>query len=394
MSAVLKSNRVNYWTGHHGREFETEFARWNKSAYSIALANGTVALDLAWHAINLEPGDEVIVTSRTYLASVSSIVLAGGVPVFADVDLNSQNITAASIAPLITAKTKAICCVHLAGWPCEMDDINDLARSRNLFVVEDCAQAHGAMYKGAAVGAIGDIGAWSFCQDKIMTTGGEGGMVTTHDEGLWKSMWAFKEHGKSIDAVMRKDHPPGFRWLHEKFGTNFRMTEMQAAIGRMQLHKMADWTQLRRRNAQMINEAADKCSALRVPIVPDHHFHAYYKNYVFVNPDALKSNWSRDRIMNEMVERGVPCYTGSCSEVYLEKAFDDTSFRPEKRLPNALQLGEESLMLLVHPTLSLEEVERTCFVLSDVVKDATALSKFASKRVNENLAKAQIQLVL
>ena len=374
VTAVLNSNRVNYWTGQEGREFEKDFAIWNQSAHAIALANGSVALELAWHAINVQPGDEVIVTSRTYLASVSSIVLSGAVPIFADVDIDSQNITAANIAPLITKKTKAICCVHLAGWPCEMDEINDLARSNNLYVIEDCAQAHGARYRGAAVGSIGDIGAWSFCQDKIMTTGGEGGMVTTHDEALWKSMWAFKDHGKNIDAVQRNDHPPGFRWLHESFGTNYRITEMQAAIGRIQLNKMGEWSSRRAENAELINNAARMQPALRVPPVPDHLLHAWYKNYVFVNADALKSGWSRDRIMNEIVNRGVPCFTGSCSEVYLEKAFDDTTFRPDKRLPNAMRLEKESLMFLVHPTLKTVEIERTCMVLSDVLQKATASS--------------------
>ena len=384
VTAVLESNQVNYWTGQEGRQFEAEFARWNESAHAIALANGTVALDLAWHAINIEPGDEVIITSRTYLASVSSIVLSGGVPIFADVDIDSQNITAATIAPLVTSKTKAICCVHLAGWSCEMDEINDLARDQNIYVIEDCAQAHGATYRGAAVGALGDIGAWSFCQDKIMTTGGEGGMVTTHDEALWKSMWAFKDHGKNIDAVERQDHPPGFRWLHESFGTNFRMTEMQAAIGRIQLARMGEWTRLRRLNAQVINEAARMHSALRVPVVPEHQFHAYYKNYMFVNSDALKSGWSRDRIMNEIVNRGVPCFTGSCSEVYLEKAFDNTTFRPEKRLPNAMRLEQESLMFLVHPTLTTVEIEKTCAVITDVLRAATFLSTRVQMSLNKN----------
>lgn len=371
VAAVLASNRVNYWTGEEGRAFEIEFAAWNKSEYAIALANGTVALDLAWHAINLQRGDEVIVTSRTYLASVSSVILAGAVPIFADVDIDSQNITAASIEPLITPKTKAICCVHLAGWPCEMDQINDLARVNNIFVIEDCAQAHGATYRGAPVGSLGDIAAWSFCQDKIMTTGGEGGMVTAQDEALWKSMWAYKDHGKSWDAVNRADHPPGFRWLHESFGTNFRLTEMQSAIGRIQLKKMEEWTLQRRNNAEMINEAASTLASLRVPVTPDHMCHAHYKNYVFVNSEALKSSWDRDRVMNEVLKRGVPCFTGSCSEVYLEKAFDNTSFRPKKRLPNAVRLGEESLMFLTHPTLKQQEIEKTCSVLIDVVKEAT-----------------------
>lgn len=370
VTAVLSSNKVNYWTGTEGREFEQEYAIWAGVKHSIALANGTLAIDLAWHALGLKAGDEVIVTSRSYLASVSSIVLAGAIPIFADVDLDSQNITAATVASLITHKTRAICCVHLAGWPCEMDELNALAEEHNLAVVEDCAQAHGALYKEAPVGGLGDIGAWSFCQDKIMTTGGEGGMITTNNEDYWERMWAYKDHGKSYAAVHSKDHPPGFRWLHESFGTNWRLTEMQSAIGRWQLSQMPDWAAQRRANAARILDCAHNLPGLRAPRAPSHIEHAQYKCYVFVQPQTLKSGWNRDRIMASMIERGVPCYSGSCSEIYLEKAFDNTGLRPEKRLPNAKKLAEDSLMLLVHPTLTALEIDKTCSVLTDVMTEA------------------------
>ncbi|MFK8078809.1 MAG: DegT/DnrJ/EryC1/StrS family aminotransferase [Granulosicoccus sp.] len=370
-SKVLRSNKVNYWTGNEGKEFEREFAAWTQASHGIALANGTLALDLAWHALDLQPGDEVIVTSRTYLASASSIVLAGAIPVFADVDLDSQNITAKTIEPLITPRTRAICCVHLAGWPCEMDEINDLASSKGLAVVEDCAQAHGARYRGVPVGGFGQIGAWSFCQDKIMTTAGEGGMVTTNDESLWDRMWSYKDHGKSYKAVHAKDHPPGFRWLHESFGTNWRLTEIQSTIGRYQLTQMHNWTACRRANAKQILDCADQMPALRVPRPAEHILHAQYKCYVFVQPDLLKSGWSRDRIMAEINAQGVPCFSGSCSEVYLEKAFDNKGLRPEKRLPNARRLADESLMFLVHPTLTQQEIGKTCDVLASVVRQAS-----------------------
>ena len=216
---VLLSNRVNYWTGGECKKFEKEFAEFSGSKYAVALGNGTLALDLAFRALNIVDGDEVIVTSRTFIASVSAIVNAGAVPVFADVDLSSQNTTPETILSVITDKTKAIVCVHLAGWPCEMDGIMDLSNELELFVIEDCAQAHGAKYKGTPVGSIGHIGCWSFCQDKIMTTGGEGGMVTTNDEFLWRKMWAYKDHGKSYEAVYERDHTEGFRWLHESFGS-------------------------------------------------------------------------------------------------------------------------------------------------------------------------------
>ena len=362
---VLLSNKVNYWTGKECREFEKEFATWSESKYAVALANGTLALDVALKVLNICNGDEVIVTSRSYIASISSIVNSGGTPVFADVDLSSQNITAETIRHLITKKTKAIVCVHLAGWPCDMDDIITLAKKYNLYLVEDCSQAHGAKYKGKSVGSIGHIGCWSFCQDKIMTTGGEGGMATTNDEMLWRKMWAYKDHGKSYEAVYERDHPEGFRWLHDSFGTNWRMTEMQAAIGRIQLKRMSDWQNKRINNANKIWNAAKKCKILRVPIPPNHIEHAAYKCYVFLKSDLN----IRNKIMYEINKKGVPCYSGSCSEVYLEKAFENTGLRPPKRLPIARQLGETSLMFMVHPTLTEKEIQKTCNVLVEVALD-------------------------
>lgn len=370
---VILSNKVNYWTGQETRSFEKEFAAWAGTEYAVALANGTVALDLALKALQIGAGDEVIVTSRTFLASVSSIVNAGAVPVFADVDLDSQNITLESIQRVLTARTRAIICVHLAGWPCDMDPIMALAKSHDLKVIEDCAQAHGALYKGRPVGSIGHVGAWSFCQDKIMTTGGEGGMVTTNDRQLWADMWAYKDHGKSWDAVYEREHAPGFRWLHETFGTNWRMLEVQAVIGRIQLGRMQAWQATRLQNAQAIWSAASSLSALRVPEVPAEIQHAAYKCYVFVRPEHLKAGWSRDRILNEISSRGVPVFSGSCSEVYLEKAFDNTGWRPVERLPHAKELGETSLMFLVHPTLTQQEIVLTCKTLTDVIQQASQL---------------------
>ena len=364
---VVLSNKVNYWTGQECREFEKEFATWSGTEYAIALMNGTVALDAALLALGVGKGDEVIVTPRTFLASVSSIINAGAIPVFAEVDADSQNITAETIQAVLTPRTRAIICVHLAGRPCDMDPIMQLAEQHKLFVIEDCAQAHGATYKGQPVGSIGHIAAWSFCQDKIMTTGGEGGMITTNDEQLWRTMWAFKDHGKSYAAVYEREHAPGFRWLHESFGTNWRMTEMQAVIGRIQLQRMPQWQMQRLANAQAIWTAARECSALRVPEIPVDMVHAAYKCYVFVKPEALKNDWNRDRILAEIAARGVPSFSGSCSEVYLEKAFDDTGLRPATPLMVARELGETSMMFLVHPTLTGAEIYKTCDVLQEVM---------------------------
>ncbi|MUT69311.1 DegT/DnrJ/EryC1/StrS family aminotransferase [Stutzerimonas frequens] len=367
---VVLSNKVNYWTGQECREFEKEFAAWAGTEHAIALANGTVALDVALQALGIGAGDEVVVTPRTFLASVSSIVNRGAVPVFADVDRDSQNITADTVRAVLTPRTRALICVHLAGWPCDMDPIMELASEHDLKVIEDCAQAHGARYKGRSVGSIGHIGAWSFCQDKIMTTGGEGGMVTTNDRELWSKMWSFKDHGKSWEAVYEREHAPGFRWLHESFGTNWRMMEMQAVIGRIQLRRMPDWHATRLANCERIWAVAETLKGLRVPEVPQEVAHAGYKCYVFVESAELAEGWSRDRILDEISARGVPCFSGSCSEVYLEKAFDCTGWRPAERLPVARELGETSLMFLVHPTLTVAEIEQTCAVLAEVMTAA------------------------
>ena len=382
VSQVLLSNKVNYWTGTECREFEKEFAAWAGTDYAVALANGTLALDVALQAMGIGEGDEVIVTPRSFIASVSTVVNAGAIPVFADVDNNTGNISATTIAPKITDKTKAIICVHLAGWPCDMDEIMALAKQHNLWVIEDCAQAHGAKYKGKPVGSIGHVGAWSFCQDKIMTTGGEGGMVTTNDKALWQKMWEYKDHGKNYDSIYHKQHPPGFRWLHDSFGTNWRMMEMQAVIGRIQLKKMAEWTNIRTQNAKILREAltqfAGEQQFLRIPDIEFHQVmggdsvHAYYKYYVYVRPENLPENINRDSILNALNEKKIPCFSGSCSEIYLEKAFDNHPSRPNARLTVAKELGETSLMFLIHPTLTTNEMQTIATTTVDVL---TTLSK-------------------
>ncbi|MDW8289327.1 MAG: DegT/DnrJ/EryC1/StrS family aminotransferase [Armatimonadota bacterium] len=367
---VLRSGKVNYWTGEEGRLFEKEFAAFAGCEYAVAVANGSVALELALHALGIGEGDEVVVTSRTFVASASSIVLRGAKPVFADVDPDSQNITAETIRPVLTPRTKAIIAVHLAGWPCEMDEIMALAREHGLWVIEDCAQAHGATYKGRPVGCLGHVAAWSFCQDKIMTTGGEGGMLTTNDRSVWERAWSYKDHGKSYEAVYHRQHPPGFRWLHESFGTNWRMTEMQSAIGRVVLRKVPRWVATRRRYAQIFTEYFQQTPGLRVTIPPDYIGHAYYRYYVFVCPEMLRPDWSRDRIMIELNQKGIPCNVGSCSEVYLEKSFERAGLQPPQRLPVAKQLGETSLAFLVHPTLSEENIQEIARTVAKVMREA------------------------
>jgi len=368
VETVLRSGKVNYWTGQEGRQFELEFAALTGTRHAIALANGTVALELALQVLGIGPDDEVIVTSRTFIASASCVVMRGARPVMADVDPDSQNITADSIRAVLTPRSKAIIAVHLAGWPCDMEPIMALAEERGLSVIEDCAQAVGATYRGRPVGSHGHMAAFSFCQDKIMTTGGEGGMLTTNDEALWEKAWSFKDHGKSWDAVYLRQHPPGygFRWLHESFGTNWRMTEMQAAIGRRQVKKLPKWLETRNRYAAVLTECCGRIPGLRVTIPPDHVGHAWYKYYVFLRPERLSPGWDKDRIMNAVNAEGVYCVSGSCSEIYLEKAFEREGARPPERLPVARDLGEKSLMFLVHPTLGEADLLDTCRALEKV----------------------------
>lgn len=367
---VLKSGQVNYWTGQEGRKFEEEYAAFVGAKHAVALMNGSVALEAALIALGMMPGDEVVVACRTFIASASCVIMRGGRPVMADVDQISQNITAATIAAALTPRTKGIIVVHLAGWPCDMDPILSLAREHGLWVVEDCAQANGAVYKGRQVGSLGDVAVFSFCQDKIITSGGEGGLVTTNSHDIWDKIWSYKDHGKSFEAVYHREHPHSFHWLHESFGTNWRMTEIQAAIGRVQLRKLPQWLALRRRNAAVLTTGFSRLSGLRLTIPPPEIEHAYYKYYVFVEPEALKSDWSADRIIASLIAEGIPCGSGSCSEIYLEKAFDLDAFRPAERLPVARQLGETSLMFMVHPTLSAADMEDVVRAMDKVMRAA------------------------
>ena len=395
VSQVLRSGKVNYWTGQTTKEFEAAFASWCQTNHAIALANGTVALELCLAGLGIgahyggHADDEVIVTPRSFVASASVIKNAGAKPRFVDVGANSQNIEAASIADAITDNTRAIICVHLAGWPCDMDAIRAVCEGRDIRLIEDCAQAHGTLYKGRPVGGLGDAAAWSFCQDKIMTTGGEGGMVTCNDEALWKRMWSIKDHGKGYDIVHTPTERPGFRWLHEGFGTNWRLTEMQSAIGMIQLRRMAAWSDARQRNAGILQshleDLADDHGPVRLPTYRCDGCngtcpamgcrHAWYRFYLFVRQANLKAGWSRDRIVTTLQEAGVPCMQGSCSEIYRERAFDGDDSRPANPLPVASQLGEDSIAFLVHPTIddaTMTEIAKATAAI--VSKAATAQS--------------------
>ncbi len=370
--AVLRSGKVNAWTGPHVRNFEKAYEAYLGRHHAIALANGSVALDLALQVLDLQAGDEVIVTPRSFVASAACVPLAGAVPVFAEIDRDSQNISAGTIEKKITKRTRAIIAVHLAGWPCEMEEIMQLAARHNIVVIEDCAQAHGAELNGKPVGSFGHMASFSFCQDKIITTGGEGGLLAMDDEALWNRAWSYKDHGKSHAAVFQADPPPGFRWLHESFGTNWRMTSIQAAIGQRQLQRLPEWNRIRSSHAEILHGTLADSPCLRTPETRQHEKHGWYRFYTFVRPDKLKPDWSRERIVQETTSRGVPCFSGSCSEIYLEKAFVDAGLSVSERLPVARELGETSLAYLVSPSIDAETMRRQADTARQVIDLACA----------------------
>ncbi len=381
VSAVLRSGKVNYWTGEEGRRFEQEFAEVCGCRHAVAVGNGTVALELALAALGIGLGDEVIVTCRSFVASAGCCVMRGAIPVFADVDSNSQNVTADTIRRCITARTKAIIAVHLAGWPCEMDPLLELAEAHKLPVIEDCAQAHGATYKGRPVGSLGHVAAFSFCQDKILTTGGEGGMLVTDDESTWSRAWSFKDHGKNWRAVHSPDDRSVFKWVHQSIGTNWRLSEIQAALGRVQLRRLPGWLATRRRLATMLSQGLSHLGSLRLTIPPPHVEHSFYKYYAFLRPECLRDGWSRDDVVRALRAEGIPCGSGICPEIYLERAFTDRSYaRRPKRLPVARELGKTSLMLLVHPTLTEADVHDTCRAVDKVLRVATTPEAAPARR--------------
>lgn len=369
---VLNSGKVSSWTGTETKTFEDEYSRWSSSKYSIALANGSLALSSAYLACGIKKDDEVITSPRTFLATASSIALLRAIPIFADVDIDSGNITAQTIEPLINKKTKAISIVHLGGWPADMISICDLARSYNLKVIEDCAQAHGASINGKMIGSFGDIGCWSFCQDKIISTGGEGGMITTSSSDLWELIWSFKDHGKSINTINEPNKTALFKYVHDRLGSNFRLTEMQSAIGRIQIQRLEEWNKKRNLNANLFINALSDNNLLRIPVPSEDFRHAWYRLYVYLNTEMLKDGWDRDRIIFEIKELGVPLFSGSCSEVYLEKCFRGSSYRllKEGRLPVARELGETSLCFLLHPNLKKNEIEYQTHIVNNVLKKA------------------------
>tara|TARA_B100000989_G_scaffold298896_1_gene290842 strand:+ start:596 stop:1756 length:1161 start_codon:yes stop_codon:yes gene_type:complete len=363
---ILKSGKVNYWTGNEGKNFEKEFAKFAGTKYAIALANGSLALSAAYLAINIKEGDEIITTPRTFIATSSAALLLKAKPIFADVDRDTGCISAKTIKPLINSKTKAISIVHLGGWPADMKSITKIAADNNLKLVEDCSQAHGAAINGKSVGSFGDIGTWSFCQDKIISTGGEGGMITTNDENIYRKIFSLKDHGKNFSKYIQKSQN-NFNYLHDDLGSNFRLTELQASIGRIQLTKLSNWIEIRNRNSKILDDYLKCLSVIRVPDVPQLITHARYRYYCYLKKDCLKANWSRDLILSRIKELNLPAYSGSCSEIYLENSISKVSKVADKNLPVAKELGENSIAFLVHPTITIKQMHHYAFKIKNIL---------------------------
>ncbi len=364
---VLASGRVNYWTGDVGRTFERAFGDAIGVAHGIAVANGTVALELALRALEIGPGDEVVVPSCTFVATASAVLSVGATPVFADLCDRSGNLTPESVDAVATERTRAVIAVHLGGWPVRVRELAALCRDRGWRLLEDCAQAHGATVDGASVGSFGDVAAFSFCQDKIMTTAGEGGMIVTDDPALARRIWSAKDHGKSWEAVYERRHPPGFRWLHDELGTNARMTELQAAVGLRQLAKLPGWVERRRHNADRLRNALAHHRALWVPEPPQGVASSYYRLYARVRPDALAEGWTRDRVMVALEAEGLPCRVGSCAEIYRERVFDGL---PRPSHPVAARLWQVVLAFTTHPTITDADLDDAASAIDRVMAAA------------------------
>ena len=202
---VLKSGRVNYWTGNECKNFEKEFSKYIGNKYGITVSNGSVALELALKSLGLKKKDEIIVSPRSFIISASCVLNLELKPIFADVDENG-NLSIEGIKKSYNKNVKAIIVVHLNGLSCDMDPIVKFVKQNKIYLIEDCSQAHGTLYKGRKVGSFGHISTWSFCQDKIISTGGEGGMISTNNKKIWLKIWSLKDHGKNYKSVFNKKH--------------------------------------------------------------------------------------------------------------------------------------------------------------------------------------------
>ena len=366
---LLKSGKVNYWSGNECKKFEQEFSNYLGNKYSLAVSNGSVALEMALKALSFNKRDKIIVSPRSFIMSASCTLSVGLKPVFADVDDNG-NLSIEGIKKVYSKNVRAIILVHLNGLSCDLDPIMKFAKKNKIFLIEDCSQAHGAIYKGKKVGTFGDISTWSFCQDKIISTGGEGGMISTNNKKLWLKCWSLKDHGKNYNSCFVKKHKIGFKWLHDNLGSNYRMTEMQALLGREQL-KILD-KQIKKRNIianLYLNGLKDYYEKYNILKKPDFEYktsywmgskktrnkntHAFYRLNLYINKDKIEQL----KLIEQFNKKKINCGIGSCPEIYREKIFKNLNFYPKKRLSNAKLLGEISIVFPINPNRALKKIK-------------------------------------
>ena len=366
VAKVLKKNQTNYWTGNECKIFEQEFSKYHKTKYSIAVSNGSVALELALKALKIKKGSQIIVTPRSFIISATCVLNLGFKPVFADVDENG-NLNLNEIIKVYNKNIKAIILVHLNGLPCDLDPILKFIKRKKISLIEDCSQAHGAKYKGKSVGSFGDVSTWSFCQDKIISTGGEGGMISTNNKKIWEKCWSFKDHGKDFKKVFFKKHQKGFRWLHENLGSNYRMTEMQATLGRYQLKRLDKQIKLRNKIANLYFKSLSsffKIGLLKKPNFKSKlYIHSFYRLNFFINPKV-----NQKELILKLNKNKINCGVGACPEIYREKVFKKVNFNQKKRLSNAKFLGETSLMFPVNPYRSFADIKSDIRIIKKILE--------------------------
>ena len=357
---ILKSGRTNYLIGKEGSKFEKNFSKFYNIKYTNVVANASLGLELSLLSLNLKKGDEVIVTPRSYHSSVSSIIRAGLTPIFADIDRYSMNICPKSIEKNISKKTKAIICVHLYGMPCDMKKINKLCTKFKLKVIEDCSQAHGTKISKKYVGSFGDISVFSFCQDKIISTGGEGGMIATNNKKLHNKIWSLKEIGKNKTKYHKVDNSSNnFPYLHDSIGTNARITEIQSCIGNYQLNKLKNYIRRRNLNAMIYYEKLKKCKYLIIPKFSSNITHSYYRYTVIINDKLIK----RSLLMKNLKMEGVECNVGGCPTIYDEKYFKKNFRINKNNFPNTEYLKDKTISFIVDQTVDKKEIRKVCNIL-------------------------------
>ncbi|MHC4795399.1 MAG: DegT/DnrJ/EryC1/StrS family aminotransferase [Planctomycetota bacterium] len=370
----LKSGKVNYWTGEVGTEFEKQWARWNRAKYAITTTSGTSALHTAVAALGIGPGDEVICPSYSFIASSFCILQAGALPVFADVD-NSHTLDPKDIKSKINRRTKAILVVHLYGIVADMDPIMRIARKHNLYVIEDCAQCFGGIYKGKKAGTIGDVGCFSFCQSKHFTTGGEGGaVITNHDDIHWECK-SFRDHGYDVKERLRLlELEAKLMYIHNRVGFNYRMTEMQSTIGLCELKRLSSWNlPNRRQNGRyLIKALKDHPLVLHPPLDTKARQNAYWWAPFVLDTNKLKV--SVKQFIAAMNAEGVPTYSVLWPEMYKEEAFIKRNGFGRRKYPfndpkarkidytkvvckKARWLTDRTISLFTHPVYRLNHMQ-------------------------------------